>query len=110
MRGPLGGPDAGRRPGTEYRRRQASDTGPCVPSGPRANGRYSAGMRMTSRLGTRVVPAVMRLVVVVALVVSVGPLAPPSAAQSHRPRFERTACWVDGDWARGVQRECGWLV
>jgi pimeloyl-ACP methyl ester carboxylesterase len=65
---------------------------------------------MTSRLGTRVVPAVMRLVVVVALVVSLGPLAPPSAAQSHRPRFERTACWVDGDWARGVQRECGWLV
>src|SRR6185312_16350810 len=39
-----------------------------------------------------------------------GPLARPSAAQSSSPRFERTTCWVDGDWAREVRRECGWLI
>ena len=65
---------------------------------------------MTSYLSTRLVPGLVRLVVCVALAVSLGPLAPPGEAQSHRPRFERTACWVDGDWAREVQRECGWLV
>ena len=62
---------------------------------------------MTSRLGPRAVPAVVDLVAVVALVVS---LAPHRAAQSDLPRFERTDCWVDGDWARDVRRECGWLV
>ena len=39
-----------------------------------------------------------------------GPLARHSAAQSSSPRFERTTCWVDGDWARDVRRECGWLI
>jgi pimeloyl-ACP methyl ester carboxylesterase len=63
---------------------------------------------MTSRTDTRVVPAVLRLVVF--LVVALGPFVPPSEAQSHRPRFERTTCWVDGDWARSARRECGWLV
>jgi pimeloyl-ACP methyl ester carboxylesterase len=62
---------------------------------------------MTSGLGPRAVPAVVHLVAVVALMV---PLAPHLPAQSHLPRFERTACWVDGDWARDVHRECGWLV
>src|SRR6266705_6347283 len=62
---------------------------------------------MTSRLGPRAVPAVVHLVAVVALVV---PLEPHRAAQSDLPRFERTDCWVDGDWARDVRRECGWLV
>jgi pimeloyl-ACP methyl ester carboxylesterase len=62
---------------------------------------------MTSRLGPRAVPAVVHLVVVAALMV---PLAPHLPAQSHLPRFERTDCWVDGDWSRDVRRECGWLV
>ena len=62
---------------------------------------------MTSRLGSRAVPAVVNLLAVVVLVV---PLAPRRAAQSRLPRFERTDCWVDGDWARDVRRECGWLV
>ena len=62
---------------------------------------------MTSRLGPRAVPAVVHLVAGVALMV---PLAPHLPAQSHLPRFERTDCWVDGDWARDVRRECGWLV
>ena len=39
-----------------------------------------------------------------------GPLARHSGAQSSAPRFERTTCWVDGDWARDVRRECGWLI
>jgi pimeloyl-ACP methyl ester carboxylesterase len=62
---------------------------------------------MTSRFGPRAVPAVVRLVAVVALVV---PLESHRAAQPHLPRFERTDCLVDGDWARNVRRECGWLV
>ena len=62
---------------------------------------------MTSRLGPPAVPAVVHLVAVVALMVL---LAPHLPAQSHLPRFERTDCWVDGDWARDVRRECGWLV
>jgi pimeloyl-ACP methyl ester carboxylesterase len=62
---------------------------------------------MTSRLGPRAVPPVAHLVAVMALVV---PLASHRAAQSRLPRFERTDCWVDGDWARDVRRECGWLV
>jgi pimeloyl-ACP methyl ester carboxylesterase len=40
----------------------------------------------------------------------VAPLAPRPAAQSRLPRFERTDCWVNGDWARDLRRECGWLV
>ena len=62
---------------------------------------------MTSRLGPRAVPTVAHLVAVMALVVS---LAPRRAAQFRLPRFERADCWVDGDWARDVRRECGWLV
>ena len=37
-------------------------------------------------------------------------IASPAAAQSALPRFERGDCLVDGDWARDVRRECGWLV
>ena len=62
---------------------------------------------MTSRFGPRAAPAVSHLVAVVALAVA---FAPCLAAQSRLPRFERTDCWVDGDWARDVRRECGWLV
>jgi pimeloyl-ACP methyl ester carboxylesterase len=62
---------------------------------------------MTSRSGPRAVPAVVRLVAVVVLVV---PLESHRAAQFHLPRFERTECLVDGEWARDVRRECGWLV
>ncbi|HJQ12000.1 MAG TPA: alpha/beta fold hydrolase [Gemmatimonadaceae bacterium] len=47
-------------------------------------------------------------VAVTALVVV--PVAPTASAQSPLPRFERSDCLVDGDWAREVQRECGWLV
>jgi pimeloyl-ACP methyl ester carboxylesterase len=41
------------------------------------------------------------------LIVSV---APTVDAQSTLPRFERGECLVNGEWARDVQRECGWLV
>jgi pimeloyl-ACP methyl ester carboxylesterase len=34
----------------------------------------------------------------------------PAAAQRALPRFERGDCLVDGDWARDIRRECGWLV
>ena len=37
-------------------------------------------------------------------------LVPTGAAQSNIPRFERGDCWLNGDWARDVRRECGWLV
>jgi pimeloyl-ACP methyl ester carboxylesterase len=37
-------------------------------------------------------------------------LAPTGAAQSKVPRFERGECLLNGDWARAVRRECGWLV
>jgi pimeloyl-ACP methyl ester carboxylesterase len=36
--------------------------------------------------------------------------APKPQAQSQLPRFERGDCLVNGDWAREVRRECGWLV
>jgi pimeloyl-ACP methyl ester carboxylesterase len=62
---------------------------------------------MTSRPGASALPSVTRLVAVVLLVV---PLAPHLAAQSRLPRFERGNCLVEGDWAREVRRECGWLV
>lgn len=58
---------------------------------------------MTSRLDAFVVA---KLIAVAALVVP----ARPVAAQSQLPRFERADCLVDGDWARDVRRECGWLV
>ena len=62
---------------------------------------------MTSCLGLSAVPALLRVAAAVALVVA---LAPNPPAQSGLPRFERTECWVDGEWARDVRRECGWLV
>lgn len=37
-------------------------------------------------------------------------LAPISAAQPKVPRFEAADCLLNGDWARDVRRECGWLV
>jgi len=37
-------------------------------------------------------------------------VAPKAAAQSGLPRFERGDCLVNGEWARDVRRECGWLV
>jgi pimeloyl-ACP methyl ester carboxylesterase len=37
-------------------------------------------------------------------------LAPTGAAQSTVPRFERSDCLLNGDWARDVRRDCGWLV
>src|SRR5258706_13137991 len=52
-------------------------------------------------------PALVRVAAAVALVAA---LAPNPPAQSHLPRFERTDCWRDGEWARDVRRECGWLV
>ena len=51
--------------------------------------------------------ALVRIAAAVALVVA---LAPNPPVQSRLPRFERTDCWVDGEWARDVRRECGWLV
>ncbi|HET8634522.1 MAG TPA: alpha/beta fold hydrolase [Gemmatimonadales bacterium] len=62
---------------------------------------------MTSRLGIGAALCVTRLVAVVVLVTSV---VSPAAAQSPLPRFERADCLVDGAWARGIQRECGWLL
>jgi pimeloyl-ACP methyl ester carboxylesterase len=76
----------------------------------RTTGSNLARMRVTSRLGTRVASTVVCLGVLMAPVGCFGRLAPSSEAQPHGPRFERSACWVDGDWARDVQRECGWLV
>jgi pimeloyl-ACP methyl ester carboxylesterase len=40
----------------------------------------------------------------------VASVAPTAAAQSKLPQFERGDCLVNGDWAREVRRECGWLV
>ena len=61
---------------------------------------------MTSRHGD-CVPFMMRLVGTALLAMA---LAPTGAAQSKVPRFERGDCWLNGDWARDVRRECGWLV
>jgi pimeloyl-ACP methyl ester carboxylesterase len=36
--------------------------------------------------------------------------AATAAAQASLPRFEAGECPVQGDWAAGVRRECGWLV
>jgi pimeloyl-ACP methyl ester carboxylesterase len=62
---------------------------------------------MTTCLGLCAVPALVRIAAAGVLVVA---LAPNPPAQSGLPRFERTDCWVDGEWARDVRRECGWLV
>jgi pimeloyl-ACP methyl ester carboxylesterase len=37
-------------------------------------------------------------------------LAQTGAAQSKVPRFEPGDCLLNGDWARDVRRDCGWLV
>ena len=47
---------------------------------------------------------------VVTSVVLLGLPTGHSSAQSPPPRFAPTTCWVDGDWARDVRRECGWLI
>ena len=58
-------------------------------------------------LGYCVFRSIKRLVAAALLAAA---LAPTGAAQSKVPRFERGDCLVDGDWARDVRRECGWLV
>jgi pimeloyl-ACP methyl ester carboxylesterase len=71
-------------------------------------GRSQSGSRARPKnFGPCAVPAAVPLVALVALVV---PLEPCRAVQAHLPRFERAGCLVDGDWARDVRRECGWLV
>jgi pimeloyl-ACP methyl ester carboxylesterase len=52
----------------------------------------------------------MALVQLLAAVVLVVPVTPPSTAQSHVPRFERSDCLVNGNWVGDLRRECGWLV
>ncbi len=37
-------------------------------------------------------------------------LQPTGVAQSTAPRFERSDCVLNGDWARNVRRDCGWLI
>lgn len=49
---------------------------------------------------------IARLVTAALLVVPIT----PAETQSTLPRFERSDCLVNGDWARNVQRDCGWLV
>src|SRR5439155_17865045 len=68
---------------------------------------YRVWREMTSCLGLCAVPARVRIAAAVALGVALAPHPPP---QSGLPRFEPTACWVDGGWPRDVRRECGWLV
>lgn len=66
---------------------------------------------MTSRTGAPPVPPVARLVLMMVLVGAVPRhVAAQRAAQTRLPRFEPGACLVDGDWARAIRRECGWLV
>src|SRR6185437_4133765 len=65
---------------------------------------------MIPRSDTRLTRTLEHLGVVVTSVILLGPLARHSVAQSSYPRFERTTCWGDGDWARDVRRECGWLI
>ena len=62
---------------------------------------------MTSHHGYYVLRFIGRLVGTALLAVA---LVPTAAAQSKVPRFERGDCWLNGDWARDVRRECGWLV
>jgi pimeloyl-ACP methyl ester carboxylesterase len=63
-----------------------------------------------TRFGACLVNAAEYLGVLATSVVLLGPLARHGAAQSPRPRFERSVCWVEGEWARDVRPECGWLV
>ena len=62
---------------------------------------------MTSHHGYDVLRFIGRLVGTALLAVA---LVPTGAAQSNIPRFERGDCLLNGDWARDVRRECGWLV
>ena len=62
---------------------------------------------MTTRHDSRAARRIRRVAAATLLVVSA---APTAAAQSTLPRFERGDCLVNGDWAREVRRECGWLV
>ena len=62
---------------------------------------------MTTRHHTCTTRRIARVAAAALLAVSV---APAAAAQSTPARFERGDCLVNGDWAREVQRECGWLV
>jgi pimeloyl-ACP methyl ester carboxylesterase len=62
---------------------------------------------MTTRRRSPTPPRGSRAVTAALLVVSA---ASTAAAQSKLPRFERGECLVNGDWARTLQRECGWLV
>ena len=38
------------------------------------------------------------------------PAASPDRRESGLPRFERSVCHVDGEWARASRRDCGWLI
>ena len=62
---------------------------------------------MATRYDSCAARRIGRVAAAALLVVSV---APTAAAQSTLPRFERGDCLVNGDWAREVRRECGWLV
>jgi pimeloyl-ACP methyl ester carboxylesterase len=62
---------------------------------------------MTTRPDSCAARRIARVAAAALLVMS---LAPTAAAQSTLPRFERDDCLVNGDWAREVRRECGWLV
>ncbi len=62
---------------------------------------------MTSHHGYGMLRFIVRLVGTALLAVA---LVPMGAAQSNIPRFERGDCLLNGDWARDVRRECGWLV
>src|SRR6266550_3048919 len=62
---------------------------------------------MTPRHRSRVVRLITLMIGDALLVASV---ASKAQAQSQLPRFERGDCLVNGDWARNVGRECGWLV
>ena len=71
-------------------------------------GHGDAGSRqMTSRRWSPFVRAIAALSAATLVAVS---LASKVAAQSALPRFERGDCLANGEWARDVRRECGWLV
>jgi len=62
---------------------------------------------MTSRHRSPVACAIAAFTGAALLAVGV---AAKAAAQSALPRFERSDCLVNGEWAREARRECGWLV
>jgi pimeloyl-ACP methyl ester carboxylesterase len=62
---------------------------------------------MTSRRSSPFVRAIAALFGAALVAVS---LAPKVAAQSALPRFEPGDCLANGEWARDLRRECGWLV